>query len=62
LKWRRHKPPKESPTFEQANLARLKKCSETMTRAEQLVQQAKRHIEQSRELVDSTLLERKRRE
>lgn len=54
------KPPKESRVFEQANLARLKKCSETVSRAEQLIRQAKRQIEQSKELVDSTLPEQKR--
>jgi hypothetical protein len=56
-------PPKssqESRGFEQAYLARLKKCSETVAHAEQLIQQAKRYVEQSKELVVATLPKKKR--
>jgi hypothetical protein len=37
-----------------------KKCSETVAHAEQLIQQAKRYVEQSKELVVATLPKKKR--
>jgi predicted DNA-binding protein (MmcQ/YjbR family) len=51
---------KESRIFEQAHLARLKKCSETVAHAERLIEQAKRYVEQSKELVVATLPKKKR--
>jgi hypothetical protein len=48
---RRTKLPKDSRVFEQVNLDRLKRCSETLSRAEQTIREAKVQIEHSHELM-----------
>ena len=53
---RRIKPShKGSPVFEKINLERLKNCSEMAQRSEELLESAKRQLDKSRELMDSSL-------
>jgi hypothetical protein len=44
---------KHSPVFEKLNLDRLNRCSETVSRAEQLAKESKRQVERTQELVKS---------
>jgi hypothetical protein len=51
-------PPRPSPVFEQLNVNRLKRCSQSVSRAERLIADAKRAIARSREIVEDIELER----
>jgi len=47
------KPTKLSPVFEQENLKRLKKCSDAIAHAQDVIGQSKRQLENLQELLDS---------
>jgi hypothetical protein len=53
------KPRKTSPTFEKANLERLKKSSEVTESAKRLVDESKKLAHESQELIESLRKKRK---
>jgi len=46
----KRKPQEDSPVFEQQNLQRLKKCWDTVSRAEKAIREAKKLVQESQEL------------
>jgi hypothetical protein len=55
---RKIKPPKHSPTFEQANIERLKRASATVDLAKRTIEKSKRLAEEADEII-SKLRQRK---